>query len=910
MAEAETLAQLKALYQALSERPLDPDDPAYADLYTDGTLSEPNIVALMAAGIEFSASETAQLLAGQRGTGKSTLLRTLKHRLEHNPSYKVVICDMEGYLPMTDPVDVVDFLLAAAEALSEALAVPELLGKELAREMYWSHFSRWVSQTSTEEGTLGAGALGLTAGSDIARVFKSDSSLRERTREQATTVINTFRDDVHTLMREYLLALREHHREDTQLVVIFDGMEHIRGLTSNADEVADSIERLFRGHAEALRIPLIHVVFTVPPWLQRRFPITYRFDAYHQVPCVKVYTHPDEPGRPPERNPAGIEALRKLVQKRDPDDWLDWLLGSPEAFDELALASGGHLRDLFLMLRTVLIQARHAGVPVPEHQRRRAIEELRAGYDLGLTSRDAALLRRVDETGTLDLDVPVHRMGVFLEQFLLFYRNGNGWYGLRPVLRADVLRRARDWDESQRLQASPDDATEGAPSSTLAAKTEVVPAVRVARIELEQIRCFDHVSIDFEQAGASTDWILLLGENAHGKSTLLRAIALGLCAESEMAALLEATSGPLLRYGQSSGRITLTLADASGQHFRSVTEVVPDTQGEPGAERLRRVEWDLSVEQVFVCAYGANRTRTADLSHSGYSRHDAVRSLFDDETSLQNSELILRRQGRTSRKRVERKLLEILMLDPKRAAIEYSSTHGLQIRGPWTSGDWVLAGLPTLSDGYRSTTQWVIDLIGWLVYAGRFARDEDMTGVVLVDELEQHLHPRWQRYIIAQLHRQFPRLQFIASTHTPLLALGLTDQQRGLLVQLSKDDEQAIQTKVIDPQEFQGLRADQVLTSYKGFALPTTRSPGSSEPIARYAELASKQRSEAEELDFAKLGAHLDKTLVLGETPYERRVETAVRKALGQLGDEPLEKIQEYELRRQLADLFAEETPT
>jgi energy-coupling factor transporter ATP-binding protein EcfA2 len=869
MTDAETLAKLKALYQALSERPLDPDDAAYADLYTDGTLSEPNIVTLMAAGIEFAQSETAQLLGGQRGTGKSTLLRALKQRLEQNRSYKVVICNMEGYLPMTDPVDVVDFLLVAAVALSEALAVPELLGKDLVRESAWSHL-----------------------------ISKSDLSFRERTHEQAKDLINTFRDDVHAFMRECLLALRKHHGENTHLVVIFDGMEHIRGLTSNADAVADSIERLFRSHVEAMRIPLIHVVFTVPPWLQRRFPISYVFDNYYQVPCVKVCNHPDNPGHPQKPNPAGIETLRKLVQKRGENDWLDWLLGSPEAFDELALASGGHLRDLFIMLRTVLIDAHEVGVPVSEHQRRRAIEELRGSYDLGLTNQDAALLRRVDETGTLALDLPVHRVGTFLEQFLLFYRNGNGWYGVRPVIRADVLRRASVWDESQYLQGSPE---EDAP--------KVVPAVRVAGIELEQIRCFDHVIFDFERKGASTVWILLLGDNAHGKSTLLRAIALGLCAESEVAALVAATSGPLLRYGQNTGRITVTLTDTGGKRYRSVTEVTRDTEGEPGAETLRRVEWELSVDQVFVCAYGANRTRTADLSHSGYSRHDAVRSLFDDETSLQNSELILRRQGNTGRQRVEQKLLEILMLDPKRGGIQYSSTHGLQIRGPWASGDWVLGYLSTLSDGYRSTTQWVIDLIGWLVYAGRFARDEDITGVVLIDELEQHLHPRWQRCIIAQLHTQFPRLQFIVSTHTPLLALGLADQERGLLVQLSKDDEQNIRTKLVDPHDFRGLRADQVLTSHKGFALPTTRSPGSSDDIARYTELASKQRSEAEEQDYAKLGAQLDETLVLGETPYERRVEIAVRKVLATLAAEPLEQIQEYELRRKLADLFAEKTP-
>ena len=247
------------------------------------------------------------------------------------------------------------------------------------------------------------------------------------------------------------------------------------------------------------------------------------------------------------------------------------------------------------------------------------------------------------------------------------------------------------------------------------------------------------------------------------------------------------------------------------------------------------------------------------------------------------------------------------------AKISYSSTSGLRIRGPWAGRDWTFASLPTLSDGYRSTTQWILDLIGWLVYAGRFARDEEITGVVLVDELEQHLHPRWQRHIIAQLHEQFPNLQFIVSTHSPLLALGLADEKRGLLVQLRKDDEQRISARQIEPNEFHGLGADQVLTSPRGFALPTSRGPASVGDIARYAELASKQRSETEDRDFIELGATLDKTLVLGATPYERRIEAAVRQTLNQLADEPpkpLDKVHEYELRHQLAKLFGRETTT
>jgi predicted ATP-binding protein involved in virulence len=75
-----------------------------------------------------------------------------------------------------------------------------------------------------------------------------------------------------------------------------------------------------------------------------------------------------------------------------------------------------------------------------------------------------------------------------------------------------------------------------------------------------------------------------------------------------------------------------------------------------------------------------------------------------------------------------------------------------------------------LSDGYRSMVALVAD-IAWRASvlnphfgADAAARSE---GVVLIDEIELHLHPRWQRQILGDLRRTFPRLQFVTTTHSP-----------------------------------------------------------------------------------------------------------------------------------------------
>src|SRR5690606_16237339 len=149
MVDPATREQLKALYQALEDRPLEPDDPAYVPLFEEPKLSAIDPVEHMATTIEFASLESVQLFSGHRGTGKSTQLRRLKRRLQRDPTYKVVICDMEDYLPMTDEVDVVDFLLAAAGALSDALAVPELLGSDPVRS-YWVRFTGWLHSQKIE----------------------------------------------------------------------------------------------------------------------------------------------------------------------------------------------------------------------------------------------------------------------------------------------------------------------------------------------------------------------------------------------------------------------------------------------------------------------------------------------------------------------------------------------------------------------------------------------------------------------------------------------------------------------------------------------------------------------------------------------------------------------------------------
>jgi len=97
-----------------------------------------------------------------------------------------------------------------------------------------------------------------------------------------------------------------------------------------------------------------------------------------------------------------------------------------------------------------------------------------------------------------------------------------------------------------------------------------------------------------------------------------------------------------------------------------------------------------------------------------------------------------------------------------------------------------------LSDGYRTTMGWVLDMVArWVEEAKRQKIQVDegfagqMTGLAIIDEIDLHLHPRWQRDVIPNMRRLFPRMSFIVTTHNPLTLLGA---QLGEVYVLKRDE--------------------------------------------------------------------------------------------------------------------------
>jgi energy-coupling factor transporter ATP-binding protein EcfA2 len=119
--------------------------------------------------------------------------------------------------------------------------------------------------------------------------------------------------------------------------------------------------------------------------------------------------------------------------------------------------------------------------------------------------------------------------------------------------------------------------------------------------------------------------------------------------------------------------------------------------------------------------------------------------------------------------------------------------------------------LDVLSQGTQSLIQWCAQLlIGYAEYYDFPDTLRDKPGVLIIDEIDAHLHPSWQRRILPTLTREFPSLQIFCATHSPLTLAGLKAGQ----VQLLKRDAKGKVTVSRNQSDILGWSADEIYTNF------------------------------------------------------------------------------------------------
>ena len=400
-------------------------------------------------------------------------------------------------------------------------------------------------------------------------------------------------------------------------------------------------------------------------------------------------------------------------------------------------------------------------------------------------------------------------------------------------------------------------------------------------VQLKNVRCFASLDIALSSPYAEPQgWNLILGDNATGKSTLLRSIAMGLCDEASAAGLLKESDEGYIRRGETKATIVISLhdPDAPGKKFRIKTEVSREEKGRGiFADKVRQRTYpsgkEFPWEMLFVSAYGAGRGVAGTGDISSYSAIDAVYNMFNYSEGLQNPELVIRRLiARTSGDQLtQRQIFQVLQTATGTKEIKLTS-NGIRVSGPWGEG----MPLRDLADGYRSSFLWLTDLIGWaLAFDPSRKSTEGIRGIVLVDEIEQHLHARWQRTAIDDLRGLFPNVQFIASTHSPLvassigppLAKNVTDR----LFVLEPSGTKGV--KATEHGFMRGLKMDQVLAS-RAFKYQIQEAPSTEEMLRKVSLIGdAEERTEEEEKLFQEIKNKLKYAFLTGTSPIERIAE-------------------------------------
>lgn len=253
--------------------------------------------------------------------------------------------------------------------------------------------------------------------------------------------------------------------------------------------------------------------------------------------------------------------------------------------------------------------------------------------------------------------------------------------------------------------------------------------------------------------------------------------------------------------------------------------------------------------------------------------------LAKTEADLMDDESVIRRMIELDYAAYRRRQPQVRQLIDKVAKVASEITEGYPIaflgigedsQGLFPEFQTPDGNLPlnVLSQGTQSTIQWLAHLV--FGYAQYYEYPEDLSerpGILIVDEIDVHLHPSWQRRIIPALTNNFPNLQIFCSTHSPLMLAGLKEGQ----VQLLNRDADGKVTVSSNPWDMAGWSAEEILRSVLG--VRDTIDTTTASDIDRMGELSIKEtRTDEEETELADIRRRVSEGLLDG--PASSQVES------------------------------------
>lgn len=372
-------------------------------------------------------------------------------------------------------------------------------------------------------------------------------------------------------------------------------------------------------------------------------------------------------------------------------------------------------------------------------------------------------------------------------------------------------------------------------------------------------------------------WKVLVGENAVGKSSLLEAVGLALMGPDRYAKFIDAEKvdpSTFLRRG-AKPKNSFIKVYFSGDPNPVEVKIT--------AEGLEYVDPKFK-PRGYLLGFGSARWLPkpgADpLETDPYVR---IRNLFNPFVPLTDAIEWLKVQykelSETMYGRVEGVLARLLLKKPGTRFRPYKGAVYIVPPGRRVSSRW--DRLDELSDGYQTILAIAAAIMQML--GGRWKYQMQVAeGLVLLDEIGEHLHPTWKLRIVDSLRAAFPRMQFLATTHEPLCLRGLYDNE--ILIMRRVEDRIVFFDDIPSPDK---LTIDQLLTS-PYFGMLNTFDNATHKEFRRYYEILSKDesiRSPEEKTELEELHRKLDAEGLSGATLSEKLAIQATDQLLAEKRD-------------------------
>ena len=421
---------LTNLYNAFDPfYPLPAGDPQYVDCRE--VRGDGDIIEDLGRKIKLSQRMTCQLYAGHRGAGKSTELLRLQEYLQNQGCFVVYFAADDQDINPED-TEYTDILLACTRHLLESLRNAN--SKPLRDWMR----DRWEDVKDLALTEVSFETLSLE--SQIAQFAKLTANVRTvpSLRQQIRDTINPHTTTLIDALNEFIVdAKKKLPDQSSQLAVIADNLDRI--VPFSQDGKRSNLDEIFLDRTEQLKALDCHVIYTIPismVYSNRATELINNYNDPQVLPMIMVQ-NPDG-----STNEAGLAKIKELIEKRvkqvNPNQSLETgVFDSRETLERLCLMSGGHVRNLLLMMQEAI--TRTEDLPITAKAAQRAITQARDVYRRTPEEGEWQILAKVSHTQRI-LNDEQHRNLLFSRCILEYrYYDEEGemqpWYDVHPLIK-------------------------------------------------------------------------------------------------------------------------------------------------------------------------------------------------------------------------------------------------------------------------------------------------------------------------------------------------------------------------------------------------------------------------------------------------------------------------------------------